>query len=108
KAEEIILGGKIYEARELCDLGLVDVVVPRGEGECAVYEYIRQNKKRLNGMQALYGCRHHTNPVTYAELMQITEMWVDAAMRITDKDLKMMGRIVRSQMRRQQELRKNG
>jgi len=104
KAEEIILGGKLYEAQELLEIGLVDMVVPKGQGENAVYDYMHQNKRRLNGMQALYGCKRFLNPITYQELLQITEIWVDAALRITDKDLKMMGRLVRSQMKRQHAL----
>jgi DSF synthase len=107
KAEEIILGGKIYEARELYEMGIIDILVPKGEGENAVYKFIRQNSKRLNGMRAMYQCRHHTHPISYEELMNITEVWVDAALRLQDRDLKMMGRLVRSQLR-QQELRKKG
>lgn len=107
KAEEMILSGKIFEARELHELGVVDVLVPAGEGERAVYDFMRQNEKRLNGMRAMYACRHHANPISYEELMNITELWVDAALNLQDRDLKMMGRLVRAQMR-QQELRKNG
>jgi DSF synthase len=40
------------------------------------------------------------SPITRAELDAVAETWVDAALRIEDRDLKMMGRIVRSQMRR--------
>jgi DSF synthase len=107
KAEEMILSGKIYEARELHEMGIVDVLVPTGEGEKGVYNFIRQNNRHLNGMRAMYACRHHTNPITHKELMDITEMWVDAALNLQDRDLKMMGRLVRAQMR-QQELRKQG
>ncbi len=39
-------------------------------------------------------------PISRQELDTIAEIWVDAALRLTDRDLKMMGRIVRSQMRR--------
>jgi DSF synthase len=107
KAEEMILSGKIYEARELHEMGLIDAVVPNGDGEVAVYDFIRKNSRRLNGMRAMYECRRHTNPISYEELMKITEVWVDAALRLQEKDLKMMGRLVRSQIR-QQEARKNG
>jgi DSF synthase len=107
KAEEMILGGRIYEARELHAMGIIDVLVPKGEGEKAVYAFMRQNSRKLNGMRAMYQCRHHTHPISYDELMNITEIWVDAALRLQDRDLKMMGRLVRAQMR-QQELRKNG
>ena len=33
KAEEMILSGKIFEARELHEMGVVDMIVPSGEGE---------------------------------------------------------------------------
>lgn len=99
KAEEMILSGKIYGATELHQLGLVDVLVPVGQGENAVYEFMRTNNRRRNGMRAMYECRRHSNAVTLDELMKITEVWVDAALRLEDRDLKMMGRLVRSQQR---------
>jgi DSF synthase len=107
KAEEMILSGKIYDAHELHAMGLIDVVAPKGEGEKAVYDFMHQRGRQFNGMRAMFECRHHTNPIFYEELMAITEVWVDAALRLKDKDLKMMGRLVRSQLR-QQELRRNG
>ena len=88
KAEQMILGGKIYEAHELYAMGLIDVLAPKGEGEKAVYDFMRQQGRRLNGMRAMYECRRHTNPISYEELMAITEVWVDAALRLKDKDLK--------------------
>jgi len=106
-AEQIILGGRIYNAHELRELGIVDVLVPDGAGEQAVYDLIRRNRRRLSGMRALYQCRQHTLPISYQELMHITENWVDAALRLNDRDLRMMGRLVRAQLR-QQELRKQG
>jgi DSF synthase len=105
KAEEMILSGKIYGARELYDIGLIDVLVPAGKGERAVYEFIQKNSKQLNGMRAMYQCRLHTWPLSHAELMNITELWVDAAFRLQGRDLKMMGRLADAQLR-QDDLRK--
>ena len=106
KAEQLILSGKIYSAHEMFDLGLIDVLVPDGQGVAAVNDYVRDNSRRRNGMRAMFECRRHTDAITYTELMGITEVWVDAALRLQDKDLKMMGRLVRSQLR-QQEARRN-
>lgn len=106
-AEEMILSGKIYSAVEMHQLGLVDIIAPAGQGENAVYDFIQSNSRKSNGMRAMYACRRHTNPVTYDELMNITQVWVDAALRLEDRDLKMMGRLVRSQQR-QLALRKEG
>lgn len=104
-AEQIILSGKIYTAQEMHALGLVDLVVPTGTGEAAVTDYVRHNSRRRNGQRALFECRRHTTPIAYEELVGITEVWVDAALRLEDKDLKMMGRLVRSQLRQQQASR---
>ena len=71
-----------------------------GEGEAAVTEWIMKNERRRNGMQAVFAARQHVQPVTREELDAITETWVDAALRLEDRDLKMMSRIVRAQMRR--------
>jgi DSF synthase len=57
-------------------------------------------------MRAMYECRQHMHPITHQELMKITEAWVDAALRLEDRDLKMMERLVRAQLR-QQEQRKH-
>jgi len=99
-AEELILSGRILPAAELHKMGVVDVLVKDGEGPSAVREWIVKNAKRRNGMQAAFRARKIVHPVTREELDAITDVWVDAAFRLQDRDLKMMGRIVRAQMRR--------
>jgi DSF synthase len=51
-------------------------------------------------MQAVFRARQFIHPVTRAELDGIVELWIDAAMRLGERDLKMMNRLVRAQMRR--------
>ncbi|HEX5092069.1 MAG TPA: crotonase/enoyl-CoA hydratase family protein, partial [Burkholderiales bacterium] len=99
-AEELILSGKVLPAATLHEMGVVDVLAKDGEGESAVTQWILENDRRRNGMQAVFAARQHVQPVTREELDAITEIWVDAALRIEDRDLKMMSRIVRAQMRR--------
>jgi DSF synthase len=99
-AEELILSGKVLPAATLHEMGVVDVLAKDGEGESAVTQWIMHNDRRRNGMQAVFAARQHVHPVTREELDAITETWVDAALRIEDRDLKMMSRIVRAQMRR--------
>jgi DSF synthase len=99
-AEEFILSGRIHKAKELADMGLVDVVAPDGMGECAAYEWIRKNDRRRNGMQAVFQSRNYVHPITREELDQVAEAWVDAALRLDDKDLRMMKRLVGAQQRR--------
>lgn len=99
-AEQLILSGRMLPARQLHEMGLVDVLAPSGEGESVVRDWINKGWKRRNGMQAVMRARQLVHPITRQELDAIADVWVDAAMRLEDKDLKMMGRIVRSQMRR--------
>ncbi len=101
-AEEMIFSGRIYTAAELREMGVVDVLAEDGAGEAAVYDYIRSNERRRNGIQAMFSCRRHLNPVSYDELLNITNIWVDAALRLEEKDLKLMSRLGRSQLKRTQ------
>jgi DSF synthase len=99
QAEKMILSGTIYSAEELHALGVVDVLVDEGEGESAVYDYIRRQTRYANGYRAVQRARQRFNPVTYQELMDITTIWVDAALQLGEKDLKVMDRFVRSQQK---------
>jgi len=99
-AEELILSGRVLPAKQLHEMGVIDVLAQDGEGENAVRDWIAKNSKRRNGMQAVFKARKLVQPVTREELDAITDTWVDAAMRLEDRDLKMMSRIVRAQMRR--------
>lgn len=97
KAEKIILSGKLYLAEELYEMGVVDVLAEPGEGEVAVYDHVRREEKSRNGILALRSAREVSQPAPYDELIRITEIWVDAALRLEPKDLRMMERLVNRQ-----------
>lgn len=98
--EELILSGRVLPAAQLHEMGVIDVLAKDGGGEQAVRKWIAGNSRRRNGMQAVLTTRKIVHPVTREELDAITDTWVDAAMRLEDRDLKMMSRVVRAQMRR--------
>jgi DSF synthase len=81
-------------------MGVVDVIATDGQGESAVRNWIARNAKRRNGMQAVFRARQFIHPVTRAELDGIVELWVEAALRLGERDVKMMNRLVRAQLRR--------
>jgi DSF synthase len=97
KAEQMILSGNTYLAEDLYEMGAVDILAEPGEGAQAVYDYVRKHSRARNGALALRACRERIEPVTYEELMDVTEIWVDAALRIEQKDLRMMERLVARQ-----------
>src|SRR6266702_3328569 len=100
RAEDMIFSGRIYTAEELYEMGIVDLLVEDRTGKTAVREYIRRNERHRNGMQAVFSCRQHFQPVTYEEMLNITNVWVDTAMRLEEKDLRLMSRLARSQFMR--------
>jgi DSF synthase len=99
-AEEMILSGRMVSATKLHELGIIDVLVKDGLGESAVHQWIATNARRRNGIQGLHSLRRIANPITRAELDAVAETWVDAALRLEERDLKMMNWLVRGQQRR--------
>ena len=99
-AEKLILCGELFSAKKLHEMGVVDVLAPGGQGESVTQEWIRKNMKRRNGFQAVQEAKKIVDPITRQDLDRIVEIWVDAALRLDEKDIKMMHRLVRSQSRR--------
>ncbi|MGD8938508.1 MAG: crotonase/enoyl-CoA hydratase family protein [Gammaproteobacteria bacterium] len=100
EAEKLITSGKVYSAAELYDMGVVDVLAEDGKGKEAVSAYIKKHSRARNGMLAVHAARQRFHPITYEELKDITEIWVDAALNLERKDLRMMERLVQAQDRR--------
>ena len=98
-AERIILSGTLYEANELKNMGIVDKVVEDGEGVAAVNSFIRSNRNKQNAFKAIHKVRQISNPIRYEELIEIGDVWVDMALSLSDKDIRTMNRLVRSQKR---------
>jgi DSF synthase len=99
-AEELILSGKVLPATRLHEMGIVDVLARDGEGETAVQGWIAKNARRRNGFQGVMRARQQVNPISRAELDAVAETWVDCALRLEDRDLRMMSRVVRAQQER--------
>jgi DSF synthase len=98
-AEELITSGAVYTARQLFDLGVVDVITAEGTGEAAVYSYVRKHAKSGNGRRAFERARSEVLPIERNELSRVVAVWADAALQIQERDLRMMERLVRAQQR---------
>jgi DSF synthase len=100
EAERVILSGKTWKADELHELGLIDILAEPGQGDAAVREFIAARQRRSpNATIAMQQVRKAVNPVSYKELEDIAMIWVDAALRLNQRDLKIMERLARSQDR---------
>jgi len=97
RAEQIILSGKLYTSEELYDMGVIDILAEKGEGEMEVYRYIKSANRYANSYNAIRKGRDVCNNISYDELIDIAKIWTDAAFRLTARDLKMMGRLIKRQ-----------
>jgi len=99
-AEKIILDGRIYSAEEMHAMGVVDVLVRKGEGRGAVEEMIRQQQRLPQSYLAMNAARNLAQAVSYDELLEITKVWVDSALALGDRSLRTMDRLIKAQTRR--------
>ena len=97
----LITSGETLSAEEMLELGLIDIVVDDGEGKRAVKEFIQRHRRRFNAHTALNRVKKLVNPVTYEELMDITRIWVETALQLTARDLRMIQHLVRAQNRQE-------
>lgn len=97
KAEEIIMSGRVYTAKEMYDLGVVDQLVEDGTGLEATRAMIRGRQKKRNSYRAMSMAKREFQPISLSEMRGIVEVWVDAALRLETRDLRMMARLVRAQ-----------
>lgn len=103
QAERMMLDGNIYSSEELYRMGVVDMLVPRGEGLQAARDLVRRRRRMGNALRSMNTVRTTCNPVSLDELMRVTATWVDAAMRLSERGLQNMERLVRAQKRRSGE-----
>ena len=96
-AEKMVRSGKIYSGEELYQMGVVDVLAEDSQGEYALNNWIKKNHRSLNSFQAINRAKQRVNALTIEELYEITEIWVDAALRLDERNLKVMERLVRAQ-----------
>jgi DSF synthase len=96
-AEKMILSGCIFSAEQLFEMGVIDILAEKGEGELAVYRYIKNASRAKNTYKSMQKLRDICNQVSYQELADIATVWADSALSLTSKDLRMMERLVRRQ-----------
>ena len=99
EAEEIIMSGRVYNAKEMHDLGVVDVLAEDGAGLETVRAMIETRRRKRNSYRAMSLAKREFQPVSHAEMRNVVAVWVDAALRLENRDLRMMARLVRAQDR---------
>jgi DSF synthase len=99
RAERLLRSGRQHTARELWEMGVVDVLAPDGEGVHAVNDFIRRRRASRNGLMAIQRARQYVTPLTYQELLEVVSIWVEAAMDLSERDLRVMTQLAAAQLR---------
>jgi DSF synthase len=95
--ENLITSGKMYSADDMLAMGVVDLVVDRGRGEAEIAGLMRARSRSRNAMAGLAAARRRVHKLDYDELIGVVEAWVDTALNLSHRDLKLMQRLVSRQ-----------
>ena len=97
KAEQIITSGQVFTAKEMQGIGVIDEVVEDGLGLAATRMFIHNRQRRAHAYRALQRAKAQYMPVELSELRAIVDIWVQAALHLETRDLRMMARLVKAQ-----------
>ena len=96
-AEEMILSARSYTADEMKDAGLVHIVAEPGQGIEVARDYITRSKRRHTGSRAVFEAGRAVAPLLLGELDRVVEIWADTCLELSDRDLKVMQRLISAQ-----------
>ncbi len=98
--ERMMLDARSYSSDELHKMGVIDILVPRGEGREAVRQFSRTIRRAPGAHHAMNLLRAKCEPVPMFELQQSIQIWVDSALNLSERALSTIDRLVRAQNRR--------
>ncbi|MFZ5557393.1 MAG: crotonase/enoyl-CoA hydratase family protein [Pseudomonadota bacterium] len=96
-AEEMLTSGQLYSADDMLRLGVVDHVAEDGQGEAEVAALIRKRSRSRVGLAGIAQARRRVHRLDFAELLDIVTVWVDSALKLTTRDMKLMQKLVSRQ-----------
>jgi DSF synthase len=98
-ADRLILSNETYTAEQMHEIGVVQQLAEPGEGRRACEDFIKRSERRHPGLVGARKAMKRTRPIELRELKDIVELWADAAIQLTEQDLKVMSRLTRAQER---------
>ncbi len=99
-AQRMILSGEMYLAENLYTQGIVDELVEPGMSRGAAENFIRATQKQLRGYKGFLEARRRTTLwPTHAELVDVVDHWVSCVKQISERDLRLMEKLVSAQSR---------
>ena len=103
KAFKLIESARTYSAAELHDIGIIDTVVPDGEGVSAVKDLARRRLRHSSGYRALRRASYETQFTRLDAMLRVADLWVNAALDLSPTNISVMRKIASAQDRRQEQ-----
>ena len=85
-ARRLIMEHRVYTAAELYDLGVVDILVQDGHGRKTAEDYMRRNISKITGLHGFQDAVDRVLPITYDELGDVIDLWVDTVLSSKRKE----------------------
>ncbi len=98
-AERLINSNATYSAEEMFEMGLVHHLAEKGEGVRATRDFVARIDRRHAGLVNARRAMKVSWALELAELTKITELWADAALQVSERDLKVMFRLASAQQK---------
>jgi DSF synthase len=102
QAERIMTNARIYSAAELKEMGVIDEICTRGDGNLAVEKFIAAHAKRRKARAMLRRARHRLDPLDYSEMLTVVDDWVELALNLSEDELRIMDMLIMMQQGTQQ------
>lgn len=96
-AERMMSDGRIYTASTLKEMGVVDEICPKGQGELAVANFIAAHARQRPARLMLQRSRHRLAPLVRTELRTAVDEWTETAMALSTQELRVMELLVKMQ-----------
>lgn len=100
EAERAFTTAKRYSAQELKLMGGITSLVEKGESTQEIKKIIANQEQNPNPYRALHLIKQNTQNITYESLKYSIDLWVDAAMKLNEKQLRMMTLLTRQQKKK--------
>jgi DSF synthase len=97
QAERLLTNARIYSASELKDMGVIDEICERGDGNFAVEKFIATHTKRRTARLMLQRARHRLAPLDYSEMLTVVDEWVEVALGLSEEELRVMDMLIMMQ-----------
>jgi DSF synthase len=108
RAEKFIISGDLYTGAEMGVAGVVDIVAPAGRSRQAALDWMNEGGAARHARRlALAAARRKVFPLSKAELITITDVWVSCCMTVSDHDVRHMERLAAAQARLLPNLRRH-